>query len=169
MACLVLLRGVNVGGRTLSTTGLAKALADLDVTNIGAAGTFVVRGRGSAASVRRRFAEALPFETEVIVASAAAVRKLAGAARDAPPAGARRFFTALAKAPSRTPPLPLARPGRGAWEVRLDTYESPFVVSVRRNKEGKFYPNALVEAEYGVPATTRAWDILAKIEDALGA
>jgi uncharacterized protein (DUF1697 family) len=47
MALVVLLRGVNVGGhKTFRPKRLAERLRDLDVVNIGAAGTFVVRRRG---------------------------------------------------------------------------------------------------------------------------
>ena len=44
MALVVLLRGVNVGGhRTFRPTVLVRRLESLDVVNVGAAGTFVVR------------------------------------------------------------------------------------------------------------------------------
>ncbi|HEY8519581.1 MAG TPA: hypothetical protein VIN61_05850 [Gammaproteobacteria bacterium] len=44
MALVALLRGVNVGGhRTFRPTERATELKDVDVINIGAAGTFVVR------------------------------------------------------------------------------------------------------------------------------
>ena len=50
MALVVFLRGVNVGGhRTFRPSQLVKELADFDVVNIGAAGTFVVRKPGSQA------------------------------------------------------------------------------------------------------------------------
>ena len=45
MALVVLLRGVNVGGhKAFQPSALAKELADFDVVNVGAAGTFVVLG-----------------------------------------------------------------------------------------------------------------------------
>lgn len=55
MASVVFLRGVNVGGhKAFQPSAVARDLADLDVVNIGAAGTFVVRKpvghRGSARS-----------------------------------------------------------------------------------------------------------------------
>jgi hypothetical protein len=44
MALLMFLRGVNVGGhRTFRPTKLAEQLKHLDVVNIGAAGTLVIR------------------------------------------------------------------------------------------------------------------------------
>jgi len=59
---VVFLRGVNVGGnKKFSPAALAKDLSHLDVTNVGAAGTFVVRRAKSAAAVRKAIAEKLPF------------------------------------------------------------------------------------------------------------
>src|SRR4051812_22278516 len=50
MALVVFLRGVNVGGhRRFRPSVLAKALSAYDVTNVGAAGTFVVRQQGTRA------------------------------------------------------------------------------------------------------------------------
>ncbi|MHB8838062.1 MAG: hypothetical protein ACYC7F_03830, partial [Gemmatimonadaceae bacterium] len=67
MALVVFLRGVNVGGhRTFRPTALVKRLAHLDVVNIGAAGTFVVRGRVTRARLRTEFARELPFETDIV-------------------------------------------------------------------------------------------------------
>ena len=44
MALVVFLRGVNVGGhKTFRPAALARELAALDLVNVGAAGTFVVR------------------------------------------------------------------------------------------------------------------------------
>ena len=61
MALVVLLRGVNVGGhRTLRPAVLAKELADLDVVNIGAAGTFVIRQPVTHATARQTGTLAAP-------------------------------------------------------------------------------------------------------------
>ena len=50
MPSAVFLRGVNVGGhRTFRPSILAKELSKLDIVNVGAAGTFVVRARISEA------------------------------------------------------------------------------------------------------------------------
>ena len=59
MALVVFLRGVNVGGhKAFQPTVLARALAALDVKSIGAAGTFVVRGKGGGAGGPRGVREA---------------------------------------------------------------------------------------------------------------
>jgi Protein of unknown function (DUF1697) len=61
VALVVLLRGVNVGGhRTFHSTELAKQLSDLDVVNIGAAGTFVVREPVTQARLRAELTSRLP-------------------------------------------------------------------------------------------------------------
>ena len=63
MGHVVFLRAANVGGRNVfKPAQLARDLAHLDVVNVGAAGTFVVRGKASAAAVRREILERLPFE-----------------------------------------------------------------------------------------------------------
>jgi hypothetical protein len=68
MALVVFLRGVNVGGhRTFRPSLLAKELSHLDIVNIGAAGTFVVRNRISHATLRAELAKRLPFETAVVI------------------------------------------------------------------------------------------------------
>lgn len=62
MALVVFLRGVNVGGhRTFRPSLLAKELSDLDLVNIGAAGTFVVRNRISQVTLRAEIAKRLPL------------------------------------------------------------------------------------------------------------
>ena len=68
MARVVLLRGVNVGGhRTLRPANLAKQLKRLDVVNIGAAGTFVIRAPATRAELRAELARRLPFEAEIVI------------------------------------------------------------------------------------------------------
>lgn len=68
MALVVLLRGVNVGGhRTFRPSVLAKELAALDVVNIGAAGTFVIRQPVTQTRLRTELARRLPFEAEIMI------------------------------------------------------------------------------------------------------
>ncbi|MFZ0340197.1 MAG: DUF1697 domain-containing protein, partial [Terracidiphilus sp.] len=68
MALVVFLRGVNVGGhRTFRPSVFARGLSDYGVVNIGAAGTFVVRKRGSEAKLRAALLRKLPCEAEVVL------------------------------------------------------------------------------------------------------
>jgi uncharacterized protein (DUF1697 family) len=70
VAHVVLLRGVNVGGqRTFRPSVLAKELEKFDVVNVGAAGTFVVRGPITPAQLRDEFRRRLPFNAEILIAN----------------------------------------------------------------------------------------------------
>src|SRR5690349_5604465 len=78
MALVVFLRGVNVGGhRTFRPTLLASALEHLDVVNVGAAGTFVVRQPVSRTTLRAELARRLPFETEIMICAGREIVRLA--------------------------------------------------------------------------------------------
>jgi hypothetical protein len=74
---VVFLRGANaIGSRVFSPVKLAKGLARLDVVNIGAAGTFVVRAPATSSAVKQAFEEALPHDADVIVCSPEEIRAL---------------------------------------------------------------------------------------------
>src|SRR5579884_3102875 len=107
MALVVFLRGVNVGGRrTFQPSALARELADLDVVNVGAAGTFVVRKATSQAAVRAEFLGRLPVETELMVVRGGDLMALARGdpfAAEAAAEGADRCVSVLAKRPRALP------------------------------------------------------------------
>ena len=68
VALVVLLRGVNVGGRrTFRPSKLVEQLKPLDAVNIGAAGTFVIRQPVSQAQLRAELARRLPFDAEIMI------------------------------------------------------------------------------------------------------
>ena len=165
MRFLVFLRGVNVGGRTLHTAALAKELGALDVVSIGAAGTYAVRSGSTASAIRAAFVDRIPFPTEVMVVPLAMAEKLLDQQPLGPgprPAGERWAVTVVAAPPDPLPPLPLVRPASGPWEVRLESFAPPFVLSrFRRLSPTRIlYPNAVVEKEFRRPATTRWWETL---------
>ncbi|HEV8360961.1 MAG TPA: hypothetical protein VGR28_10955 [Candidatus Thermoplasmatota archaeon] len=169
MALVVFLRGVNLGRKRFQPSVLAKDLADLEVASLGAAGTFIVRGSSDARKVRAAFGAALPFEAEVMAVKAADVRELVEARPfGRVPTGARPFVSVLGAVPRTLPTFPVERPASGAWEVRLVGVRGPFALSVRRNQQGRFYPNELVEATLGVPATTRGWATIEALAKKLG-
>src|SRR5215813_13554660 len=119
MAQVVLLRGVNVGGhKTFRPTLLAKELADYDIVNIGAAGTFVVRKRISEEKLRQEMLSRLPFSSEVIICDGADVTALAA---DKPFAGEISrpdivpFVSVMATPYRRAVSMPVILPADGDW------------------------------------------------------
>jgi len=163
----IFLRGANVGGaRVFKPAAFA---CGLGVENIGAAGTFVARNRSSAAAVKKEFADALPFETEIIVIAAADIAALVK--RDPfrkLPARSKPVVTILVGKPKSTCRFPFDRPAGPKWEVRLFGIDGPFVPGCYRvfGRLGH-YPNEIVETALGVPATTRGWSTLLKVQSTL--
>ncbi len=168
MASVVFLRAVNLGGNTLRT----KVLADeLGLVNVGAAGTFVARGRVSRttleASIRRR----LPFETAIMICPD---DEILGLIRDepfakrSPPQGIQRFVSVLEEAPKARPSLPIDRPEGKGWEVRVERIVGRYALSLRKaGLTGRFYPNEVIEKTLGIAATTRGWNTLVTVQKIL--
>ncbi len=168
VASVVFFRAANVGGfQVFKPAVLAKELAEMDVVNIGAAGTFVVRTGTSAKEIAAAIAARVPFEPDLMICRAAAVLALAesevfaGAPEDADP-----MLTVMRGKPTKAPRLPIEKPAED-WQVRLLTVTGPFVLSLRRPRQPGIYPNAVAEKEFGVPATTRKWSTVAAIVRAL--
>src|SRR5215472_972466 len=68
MPIVTFLRGVNVGGhRTFRPSLLADKLHHLDLVNIGAAGTFVIRKPVSQTLLHSALRKHLPFETHIMM------------------------------------------------------------------------------------------------------
>lgn len=177
MSSVVFFRAVNVGGhQKFQPSALAKQLADFGVTNIGAAGTFVVREQVSAAKLRDEIFRRLPFQPELMICSAREVLELSsGQAFGKPPGGqvVQRFVSVLQKVPRTPPLLPIEQPAGGKWEVRLVAIVGKFALCFRRPGPKDVYPNAVIEKLLDIPATTRNWntietigEILAKPKDA---
>ena len=164
MAWVVFMRAVNVGGyQKFQPAALAKKLADLEVVNIGAAGTFVVRARVSEKALRKKMRAEMGFEPAMMVVPADDVMKLVKSqpfskklARNA------KGFVSIMERPLREPPdLPVDQP-QGSWGVRVIAVEGRFALSLWRRLEGEtmVYPNAVVEKKLGVAATTRSWNTI---------
>jgi uncharacterized protein (DUF1697 family) len=168
MGHVVFLRAANVGGRNVFRPAeLARDLAHLDVVNIGAAGTFVARGKAGASSIRREILERLPFEPAIAVVPAKEVVALVDGA---PFAGVRfskdrRGWVAVPdRRPRRRPKLPFFAPAGKEWSVRFDRLEGRFALGLWQRRDGGFvFPNQVVEEALGVPATTRWWETLEKV------
>src|SRR5437879_5204080 len=114
MPSVVFVRAVNVGGANLCRPAeLAKKLAGFGVVNIGAVGTFVVRGKVSQSTLRAAIAKRLPFKCEIMIVPAADVLKLASKnlfARQPSGTDITRFVSVLHKRPLELPALPLSLP-----------------------------------------------------------
>ncbi len=168
MAWVVFLRGVNVGGRKrYKPSRLADDLDDLEVTNIGAAGTYVVRGTDDPTVVRDQVEEALPFETQVFVSPGNQILELL---EEDPldlaalPEGTKAYVTVLSQAPAQVPKMPLDRPDGEDWQLRLAQVRDASILSLRRpGTAGHWYPNGVVEDVFGMPATTRGWATVERI------
>ena len=164
----VFLRAANVGGKNVFRPAqLATALAHLDVVNVGAAGTFLVRGQAPAASIRREILSRLKFEPEVAILPA---REILALARSEPfPRVAfskdlRGWVAVLCRRPSARPALPIATPAGKSWCVRFDRVEGSFALGLwQRRPAGFVFPNQIVEKALGVPATTRWWETILRL------
>jgi len=164
VATVVLLRGFNLGNRRFSTKAIEKDLSDLDAVNVGAAGTFVVRGKVADAALLKRLADAIPFEPRAILLKPAEVEAAvaAGEAIAIPAGAAARFGTALAK-PAKAA-LPIQAPEGKVWGVRCLAQEGRIVLGVRNRTDlTGVYPNEVVMKAWGVDATTRDWPTWEKI------
>jgi len=164
VALVVLLRGVNVGGhRTLRPTVLAKELAHLDVVNVGAAGTFVVRSRISQSDLRAEIARRLPFEAEIMMCSGSAILRLESADPFAGhPTGREvvRFVSLMAKRVTPPPALPLDLPREGEWCLRLLACHGRFLLGLHRRQMKAIGYLGRLEKLFGVPLTTRSWSTI---------
>ena len=168
MAHVVFLRAANVGGKNVFRPAqLAAALAHLEVVNVGAAGTFVVHAKASAAAIRREILSRLPFEPALAVRPASEVTALVESEpfRGEPLSKDLRGWVAvLTSAPKSKPALPLTKPAGKPWCVRFDRVEGVYALGLSHRRPGvSVFPNQVVEAVLGVPATTRWWETFEKV------
>ena len=173
MALVVFLRGVNVGGhRRFRPTELARQLRALDVVNIGAAGTFVVRERATRTAVRAAVQRKLPFEAQMMICAGADILRLA--ARDpfaGQPCGRDviQFVSVLARRPGprRALILPFDLPETGPWGMRVLEREGQFVIGVHRRDMQAIGYLGRIDRLFGLPATTRSWNTFQAISRVL--
>lgn len=165
-AKVVLLRGANLGKRRFSPAALAAALADLDVVNLGAAGTFVVRAKVTEAALRDRIAAELPWpDPEMVVLGQAEVSGAVAAGRAVPvPAGARKMGLALHEPLPDSVRLPFVVDAQGTWGLRYDVAVGRIVVGVRKRvDEVGLYPTDALEKAVGARGTSRDWPTWGKL------
>jgi uncharacterized protein (DUF1697 family) len=172
MSHVVFLRGANVGGNNVFRPArLAADLAHLGVVNIGAAGTFVVRGKRSAASIRREILARLAFEPSLAIRPADEILALV---RSRPFEGVkftkemRGWVAVLCGAPKIQPVLPVITPEGKPWTFRLDRIDGAFALGLWHWRPGGFtIPGNAVEKSVGVPATARWWETYERIAKVL--
>lgn len=164
MPLVALLRGANVGSKRFRTKEVVDALEGLEVTSIGAAGTFVVAGKTTPQALAKRILAALPFACEIITVTGSEMLEALEAGRHLkPPKDAKRFATALQSSPTHVA-LPLEAPAGREWGVRVIKVQGRIALGVRRRVDaGGFYPNEVIEKAFGVKATTRDWATIEKI------
>jgi uncharacterized protein (DUF1697 family) len=167
MPLIVLLRGVNVGGnRVFRPSQLPARLPELDLVNIGAAGTFVVRSRVSKERVRAALAQALPFATAIVVVDADEFRRLAEHDPLAEYAGKKeitRFVTVLGDEPEAEPILPVEFKDGRRWLLRVVGRTGPFALGVYRRDPKTIGFLSRVDRLFDVPVTTRNWNTIGAI------
>jgi uncharacterized protein (DUF1697 family) len=174
MAHVVFLRAANVGGKNvLRPARLAASLEHLDVVNVGAAGTFVVRGKTTAAAIRREILAQLPFELEIVIRPASEILALVASEPFRGIAFSkeqRGWVAALSGKPRTKPALPISTPKGKFWSVRLDRLDGGFAVGIwRRQPSGFTYPGNFLESALGVSATIRWWETYERIARVLEA
>ncbi len=164
---VVFLRAANVGGKNVFRPAqLAASLTHLDVVNVGAAGTFVVRRRASAAAIRREILSRLPFEPEIAVRPASEILVLV---RSDPFRGVtfskqlRGWVAVLAGKPKTQPVLPIVTPAANLWSVRFDRLDGAFAMGLWQWRPKFVFASVVVEAAVGVPATTRWWETFERV------
>ncbi|MEP6732211.1 MAG: DUF1697 domain-containing protein [bacterium] len=169
---MVFLRAANVGGNNVFRPAqVAAGLAHLGVVNIGAAGTFVVRGKASATSIRREILAAIPFEPSLAIRPAEEILELV---RSRPFEGVKfskdmRGWVAVMCAQSKVQPeLPLHFPPAGDWALRFERVEGAYAFGLWRRLPRNFsIPANGVEKAMGVPATVRWWETYERIAKAI--
>ena len=168
MALIVFMRGVNVGGhKSFQPSVLAKELAEFDVVNIGAAGTFVVRKKISPTALRDEFLKKLKFEAQMMICRESALTKLSSGDPFRGELGhkdIKGYVTVLEKRPGKLLTLPICQPDGEEWQVKIFGVRGLFVLSLHRRMGPRLvYPNEVVEKRFGVPATTRNWNTITAI------
>src|SRR6266850_6569746 len=167
MPSVVFLRAVNVGGTNqCQPARIAKQLARLDIINIGAVGTFVVRGDVSESALRAAFARKLPFKCEIMICPARDIIKLSS--KDpfsGQPSGPHitRFVSVAAKRLPALPPLPLSLPSDDDWLLKIIAIQGRFVLGLYRRQMKAISYLGKIEKRLGVAVTTRNWNTIQKV------
>ena len=171
MPSVVFLRAVNVGtANRCRPAAIAKELERFDVVNVGAVGTFVVRGNVREAALRTAIAGKLTFKCEIMICPAREVLELAAKdpfAHEQDRADITLFVNVLHEPLRSAPRLPLHLPSREDWQLKVIAIESRFVVGMYRRQMKAISYLSKLERFLGVPATTRNWNTIEKVVQVL--
>jgi uncharacterized protein (DUF1697 family) len=171
-ALVVLLRGVNVGGhRRFRPSTLAEKLKHLDLVNIGAAGTFVIRRPVSRAQLRAELGRNLPFDADIVICEGREIVKLMSSNHfaDQPVRpDVVRFVSVLSRCPRSAPSMPMSFPSSGEWLLKILARDNRFVFGLYRRHMKVIGYLGTFDRIFGVPATTRTWNTITAICRVLG-
>jgi uncharacterized protein (DUF1697 family) len=148
---------------TLRPSVLARELEHLDVVNVGAAGTFVVRGSVGRTKLRAEIERRLPFEAHVMICSGGDILRLASCDPFAGYASGPdivRFVSVMAKGRKPLSPLPLNLPAEGDWCLRVLACQDRFVLGLYRRQMKAITYLVQLEKLCGVPLATRNWNTI---------
>jgi uncharacterized protein (DUF1697 family) len=173
MAQVVLLKGINVGGhRTMRPSALAQDLKDLEVVNVGAAGTLVVRKAVRFVELRAEIERRLPFRADVMICRGSDILRLVAcdpfAGQGSSPEVVR-FVSLMGRSRKPWTRLPLELPAEGDWFLRVLACQSRFVVGLHRRHMKAIRYLGELEKVVGVPLTTRSWTTILAIARVLEA
>ena len=138
----------------------------IEVVNVGAAGTFVIRKPISRATLRAELNRRLPFQTEVITCSGADVLRLAASDPFAGQPSRRdivRFVSVLARRRRPSSPIPFSLPSAGRWSLKVLACQGRFVVGLYRREMKAIRYLGQLEKIFGPPITTRNWNTILAI------
>jgi uncharacterized protein (DUF1697 family) len=172
VALVVLLRGVNVGGhRTFRPSAIAEQLKHLDVVNIGAAGTFVIRRPVTRAKLRAEVARKLPFDAKITICEGREILRLMShyhfADQPVRP-DIVRFVSVMSRRPRSAPSMPMFFPSSGKWLLKIVARDDRFVFGEYRRHMKVISYLGTFDRIFGVPATTRNWNTITAISKVLG-
>jgi uncharacterized protein (DUF1697 family) len=171
VALVVFLRGLNVGGyRNFRPTTLARQLQHLDVVNIGAAGTFVIRQAVSHSQLRVEVERRLPIDAEIMICQGREIVRLVShdffAGHPVRP-DIVRFVSVMSRLPRSEPRLPIKLPSGGGWLLKVLARDHRFVVGLYRRHMKVIGYLSTLDRLFGVPVTTRNWNTITAVANVL--
>ncbi len=162
-----MLRGANVGGhRVFRPATLPAALPQLDLVNIGAAGTFVVRARIGRTALKAALRTQLPFTSDIVICEGSEILALLEDDPFVPLGLAKetvRFISVLGSIPKSEPKLPAEFGDGREWLVKVFNRRGCFLVGAYHRHEKTVRHLGKIDKLVDVPITTRNWDTIVTI------